>query len=251
MAFGLPNPFSAEGQEAQIQGLQELYGTIPVYATFSDLPDAAALVDGTVAMVLEFFENGLPALAMVRSGGWVLPAAAADPIVAFAITQGAGAGELPESLVVGAGATVALGATGATQWVLDPARSIARPTGVVATPINPASLEVGVKGAGVWNFSLQVNYDATVPSSGLETTFVVQRDQGLGFVDLPHGEIVRLNQDNPGPIDGLTQVGFHLNLPVAVGEKFRIGLRHDDNASRTYTFNDVSFIARQLFSVLT
>lgn len=251
MAFGLPNPFDDLSTQAQVEAVEELYGTVPVYATFSALPDPASLIDGTVAMVLEIAEHGLPGYVMIRSGIWVTPIAALQPTVSFVIAEGAGVGELPEALVVGAGATVALGQTSGTPWVLDATRSFSRPSGVVVTPIDPSSLEIGPRGAGIWRFAVQVNYDATVPSSGLETSFVVQRDQGVGFADVPHAEIARLLQSSPASVDGLTQVGFHLNLPVAVGEKFRIGVRHNDSVARTYTFNSVIFVANQLSADLT
>lgn len=251
MAYGLENPLSIEGQQAQIQSLEELYGTIPVYEFFSSLPSPASLIDGTIALVLELVENGQAGLVVTRSGNWTIPAAATPGTVSFAITIGAGAGELPESLVVDAGASVPLGATGATPWVIDPARSIARPSGVVVTPIDPASLEIGPRGAGIWRFALQVNYDATVPSTGLETRFVFQRDTGSGFADIYAGEIIRLAQSSPASVDGLTQIGVHLNIVVAVGEKYRIVVRHDDSVSRTYTFHDMIFVANQLVSPLT
>lgn len=251
MALGLPNPFSGEGQQAQIEAVEELYGTVPVYATFSALPNPLTLVDGTIALVLELAENGLPGVVIVRSGSWASPAGASDPTVSFAIKRGAGAGELPEALVVGAGESVPLGATGATPWAIDNARSFARPSDLVVLPANPAAIEIGPRGAGLVRMALQVNYDMTASGSGLNTHFVVQRDQGSGFSDLTAGEIIRLTQSSPISVTGLTQIGLLLNLAVEVGEKFRVVVRHDSNASRTFTFQDVVFASNQLISPLT
>lgn len=252
MAFGLPERSAlVDALQAQVQSLQDQYGTVPSYATFTDLPDPAGLPDGALAHVVELLENGQAGLVAVRTGQWTIPVAASPGTVSFVCAQGAGAGELPEDLVVAQGATVPLGITGATPWALVSAQTIARPSGVVVTPIDPSNVEVGARGAGIWRFAVQVNYDATVPNSGLITSFVVQRDTGSGFADVPNGEIIRLNQSSPASVDGLTQVGFFLNISVSVGDKFRIAVRHDDDASRTYTVRDYIIAANQLSSPLT
>lgn len=238
---------SAGAIEAQIAALEGEVSKIQVAATVSALPDPSGLADGTLAAVLTAFDNGQAAIYVVRSGAWVLPLEAGMPTISFVIQSGAGAGELPEDVVVGVGADGVLG----VGWTLAAAQSFARPTDIAVLPLDPDDLTLGANGAGLWRIAVEVNYDSPAPASGILSQFFLQLDAGAGFADVPQGELARLDQAAPAAVSGISQVGLVLNLALDAGDALRVIVRHDDVNPHTYTVNKFTLTLNQIASAPT
>lgn len=228
--------------QSQISELQASQSTLDVYGLTSQLPDPSALPDGTAAAVMDASANGEATIYLVREGEWVKPLEALAPSIAFVTVVGPGAGELPEDVVVGVGASVPLG----IGWVIDSQLSGARPSGVAVEPLDPDALEIGANGTGLWRVAVQVDYDSPSEATAVQTWFVLQVDSGSGFVDVNYGNLITLAQDPPNLVESLSQVGFALNLPLSAGDKMRVVCRHDAGNSRTYTINNFSVAMNQL-----
>lgn len=231
----------------RVSSLEAASSTVNVAAVTSALPDPALLPDGTLYAVLSATANGQPSLFVVSGGAWVKTLQAFTPTISVAAAVGAGAGELPETLAVGAGVDGVLGAG----WALS-ADSFARPAGVSGSPLALDEIEIGALGAGLWRVAVELNYDSPAPASAVLTRFFLQRAVGAGaFADVANGELARLDQDAPAPVTGISQVGLVTALSVAAADRLRVVVRHDDVGARNYEFNKFTVAMNQVAATPT
>lgn len=237
--------------ESEISALEDQLAAtedrIRYAATVSALPSAAGLTDGTLGVVQAASANQLPSIYLVKSGSWVQPLESPMPTISYVIKIGGGAGELPEDVVVASGADGILG----VGWVLEGTQTVARPSGVAVTPLDPDDLTIGVNGAGLWRIAVELNYSSPAPVSGILTRYFLQRNTGSGFLDLPGGELFRLDQDAPAAVDGISSVGLVVNLSINAGDRFRVVVRHNDSVSHTYTYNKFGITMNQFVATPT
>lgn len=235
--------------EDSVSALEAGEITVESAATFSALPDPAGLPDGRIGIALDSFANGQAAIWVVRAGAWVLPLESFPPTISFVVATSGGGTVLPQTFAVAAATDVALG----TGWATVPAQTFARPADVAGVgALNPAALELGAKGVGLWRCAYQINYDSPAPGAAVLTQFVLQRSIGGGaFADVPGGELVRLSQDAPVPVNGISGVGLELNLSLLAGDRLRVVVRHDDAGSRNYTVRKFVGVLNQVASTPT